>query len=200
MAQTETTTGFTVPVATLDGDMFYLEEPWAKQLEVLIPNLGRQLTNPIKLQVHTDVFEDILRWVAYHSVKGKTVIKLPLKTTLYQMNLCKFDLNFVENRSFHGLIELGESAMYLIVPDLISLCLVKLASLLKGKNKSEIRGVFGIKKEFSEQQREHLRKLYTFLAEEEKMQKTERLDDDDAVRNAIREKMESFTAKVQSTK
>mmetsp|Transcript_12899 Transcript_12899/g.17930 ORF Transcript_12899/g.17930 Transcript_12899/m.17930 type:complete len:101 (+) Transcript_12899:30-332(+) len=70
---------------------------------------------------------------------------------------CSWDGEFVEQLDQKDLFELILVANFLDMKPLLALCCAKVACMIKGKNPDQIRGIFQIENDFTEEEEEAVR-------------------------------------------
>ena len=100
---------------------------------------------------------EVNKFLLYHQNHPPKKIKIPFLHTLYESGVYPWDIDFIEqNKNLDDISRLANAGLYLQIPDLTDLALLKLATLIKGKTKSEIREFYGINQYFPEDERKRV--------------------------------------------
>lgn len=85
----------------------------------------------IEFNKPTWVLDKIVKFIEYHSEEPMMHIERPLINFNFQSNVSSWDFNFLNDLNNSELVELIVESDYFIIKDLLSLCLCKLACIVK---------------------------------------------------------------------
>lgn len=85
----------------------------------------------IELKKEDWILEKVTEFVKYHYDNPMATIEKPIKSENFNELVSDWDFKFLNNIKNSDLIELTTNADYFIIKDLLSLCLCKLACLVK---------------------------------------------------------------------
>jgi hypothetical protein len=99
----------------------------------------------------------VIKYMKYHWGKKTAKIARPLELD-FEDKLCDWDRKFINSLSVDDIALLSRLADRLGMEDLLSLTAAKLASWIKGKSNSDIRALFSIPKDQSDERQAAIRK------------------------------------------
>ena len=119
-------------------------------LKGLISDYNAQ-QEPIQLpDIKYDILKKVVEYLTYYKDKEPAQIPKPLPSA----NLIEFtnewDVNFINSIELDGIFDLINAANYMDINSLLDLACAKIASLMKGKSAQEIRAMFNIECDLTE--------------------------------------------------
>ncbi len=145
--------------------------------QIVMSNLIKEMienctqTNEIYLDsVNTKSIQKIIEFMVHET--DKCTDKLPDNIILikhdaaYCMNVNKWYSDFLQlNKDFniHDLKNLTNAANYLDINNLLELCCAKIASILKGKSKEEMRSLINLENDFSTTEEKEINKEHGWV-------------------------------------
>ena len=100
--------------------------------------------------VKYNILKKVVEYLTYYKDKEPAQIPKPLPSA----NLIEFtnewDVNFINSIELDGVFDLINAANYMDINSLLDLACAKIASLMKGKSAQEIRAMFNIECDLSE--------------------------------------------------
>jgi len=136
--------GKVIKISGLIKDMLEEHNPEDKDIPTIpVPN------------VESIALKKVLDYCNYHWNNKADEIEKPLRGKIEDV-ICDWDKLFLEiDQSL--LIDLIMGANYLHIDDLLALTCAKVASMLKGKSPEQIREMFGIENDFTEEEEKKIR-------------------------------------------
>ena len=96
-----------------------------------------------------------IQYCQHHWNNQAKKLPKPLRTPLHHL-ITKWDQTFLPT-SNKVLVDLAKASNYMNIPDLVALTTAKMATLIKGKKAGQIREMFGIKNDLSEEEESKLK-------------------------------------------
>lgn len=151
-----------VKLMSQDGAIHETTYGVIKQSNTLVSlvNDSNNLTEPIPVSVTNDILVKVLAFLTYHSeqpavseIKGTRTVYLP--TSGWDVDYFKIG-NEV-------LFPLSKAANYLHIPSLLDMCQEMIARQVRGKRPEEIRKLFNLKDDFTEEEKAQIRRENEWL-------------------------------------
>lgn len=139
------------------NDKFEITEEGA-DLNVLVKSIVEEYDGDCEIpliNIDTACLVKIIEFSEYHAKIPMDNIEKPLKSPNLKNIISDWDLNFIDVEQ-ELLYKLVLAANYIDNESLLDLCCAKIASTLKGKTSDEIRNVFGIENDFTQEEKERL--------------------------------------------
>ena len=92
--------------------------------------------------LNDDVLEKIVEFMEYHENVKFTEIEKPIKSTNIRDLVSDWDADFI-NVDKILLFDLLQASNYLDIKELLDLCCAKIATMIKGKTKTQLEKIFG---------------------------------------------------------
>ena len=109
----------------LSREQLYMSEVITQALQ------GDPKCSTIEFNKPTWVLDKIVSFIEYHSAEPMMHIERPLTNFNFQSNVSSWDFNFVNDLNNSDLVNLIIESDYFIIKDLLSLCLCKMACIVK---------------------------------------------------------------------
>ena len=106
--------------------------------------------------VHSETLGKIVLFFQRHVNNPLAAINKPIKTTNMVVNVGEWDANFIDVDK-NTLFALILAANYMDIPSLIDLGCAKVASIVKGKTPEEIRSMFGLVNDLTDDEEQRVR-------------------------------------------
>ena len=101
--------------------------------------------DPISLpDIKSTILKKVIEYLQYYKDKTPKEIPKPLPTGNLNEFLDEWDINFINGIELDSVFDLINAANYMDITSLLDLSCAKIASLLKGKTAPEIRTMFNI--------------------------------------------------------
>jgi S-phase kinase-associated protein 1 len=112
----------------------------SKVLQVIIEGDNKETEIPLK-EVSTDVMQKVVEFMIYHENVEMPEISKPIQHTNIKYLTTQWDANFinVENELLFKLLTVSN---YLDMKPLLNLCCAKIATMIKGKTREQIKTIF----------------------------------------------------------
>ena len=127
-------------------------------LKGLIDNSKSDQSIPLP-DVKSDILKKIVEYLThYKGVEPKSIPK-PLPSSNLSDSIDEWDINFINGIELDNLSDLVNGANYMTIKSLVDLACAKIASLIKDKTVEEMRTMFNIKCDLSEEELKKLEEL-----------------------------------------
>ena len=121
-------------------------------LKNLIPKFNEN-HEPIQLsEIKYDILKNIVDYLIHYKDKTPKDIPKPLPSANLSEFLEEWDIQFINSFELEKVFDISRAANYMDIPSLLDLCHAKLASLMKGKTEQEIRNMFNIECDLTEEE------------------------------------------------
>ena len=119
-------------------------------LKGLITDFNSQ-QEPIQLpDIKYDILKKVVEYLTYYKDKTPKDIPKPMPSANLSEVIDEWDVNFINSIELDGVFDLINAANYMDINSLLDLACAKIASLMKGKSAQEIRAMFNIECDLSE--------------------------------------------------
>ena len=110
-------------------------------------------TNGIKLpEVTLDVLEKIIEYLKHYKNKEPQKIPKPLPSINLNEFIDEWDINYISQMDINMVFNIIEASNYLEIPSLIDLSCAYVASLIKGRTADEMKAMFNVDCDLSDEQ------------------------------------------------
>lgn len=99
-----------------------------------------------------DVLKKVVEYLTYYKDKTPREIPKPLPSANLAEVTDEWDVNFINGIELDNVFDLINAANYMDISSLLDLACAKIASLMKGKTAEEIRAMFNIECDLSEEE------------------------------------------------
>ena len=103
-------------------------------------------------EVSIDLLEKIVKYLKHYKDKEPIQLPKPLPTINLNEIIEEWDVNFINEMDTNTIIDLINAANYLEIPSLVDLGCAYIVSLFKGRNADEMREMFDIDCDLSDEQ------------------------------------------------
>ena len=151
----------TVVLTSSDEQKIEIDIESAKQSELLLGMIGDN-SKPdlsIPLDVKSDILKKIVEYLTHYKSTDPKSIPKPLPSSNLSDSIDEWDINFINGIELDNLSDLINGANYMSVNSLLDLACAKIASLIKDKTVEEMRTMFNIKCDLSEEELKKLEEL-----------------------------------------
>lgn len=155
----------TVKIQSNDGETFSIPVKVASVSEVIKNAMENEddddqenLEIPIP-NVDAKVLQKVIDFCTHYTEEPMKEIKRPLKSVVLSEVVQQWYAEFVEVDQ-PLLYELLQAANFMNIKVLLDLCAAKIAIMIKGKTPDELRSVFNINREFTQEEKDEVRKEY----------------------------------------
>ena len=100
--------------------------------------------------VKYNILKKVVEYLTYYKDKEPAQIPKPLPSANLNEFTNEWDVNFINSIELDGIFDLINAANYMDINSLLDLACAKIASLMKGKSAQEIRAMFNIECDLSE--------------------------------------------------
>ena len=119
-------------------------------LKGLISDFNAQ-QEPIQLpDIKYDILKKVVEYLAHYKDKEPQQIPKPLPSQDLKEVTDEWDVNFINGMELDSVFDLINAANYMDISSLLDLACAKIASLMKGKSAAEIRAMFNIECDLTE--------------------------------------------------
>ena len=102
--------------------------------------------------VKYNILKKVVEYLTYYKDKEPAQIPKPLPSANLNEFTNEWDVNFINSIELDGVFDLINAANYMDINSLLDLACAKIASLMKGKSAQEIRAMFNIECDLSEEE------------------------------------------------
>ena len=121
-------------------------------LKGLIVDFNSQ-QEPIQIpDIKSDILNKVVEYLTYYKDKIPKDIPKPMPSANLNEIIDDWDVKFINSMEIDNVFDLINAANYMDIPTLIDLACAKVASLLKGKTAQEIRTMFNIECDLTEEE------------------------------------------------
>ena len=121
-------------------------------LNGLISDFSNQ-QEPIKLpDIKFDILKKIVEYLTHYKDKTPKDIPKPMPSSNLSEVIDEWDVNFINSIELDNVFDLINAANYMDIPSLLDLSCAKIASLMKGKTIQEIKTMFNIECDLTEEE------------------------------------------------
>ena len=108
---------------------------------------------PIPIQdIKADILNKVVEYLTYYKGKNPKDIPKPMPSANLSEIIDEWDVKFINGIELDSVFDLINAANYMDIPSLLDLSCAKIASLLKGKTAQEIRTMFNIECDLTEEE------------------------------------------------
>ena len=111
-------------------------------------------------EVTFEILEKIVEYLEHYKDKEPKQIPKPLPTINLNQIIDEWDFNFISNMDINYIIDLISSANYMGIPSLIDLGCAYIVSLIKGRSADEMREMFDIECDLSDEKIKEISKYH----------------------------------------
>ena len=109
--------------------------------------------DPIQLpDIKYDILKKVVDYLTYYKGKTPKDIPKPMPSGNLSEVIDDWDVKFINSIDLDSVFDLINAANYMDIPSLIDLSCAKIASLMKGKTAQEIRTMFNIECDLTEEE------------------------------------------------
>ena len=99
-----------------------------------------------------DILKKVVEYLTYYKDKTPKDIPKPMPSSNLNEVIDEWDVNFINGIELDNVFDLINAANYMDIPSLLDLSCAKIASLMKGKTAQEIRTMFNIECDLTEEE------------------------------------------------
>ena len=99
-----------------------------------------------------DILKKVVEYLTYYKDKTPKDIPKPMPSASLNEVIDEWDVNFINSIELDNVFDLINAANYMDISSLLDLSCAKIASLMKGKTAQEIRTMFNIECDLSEEE------------------------------------------------
>ena len=99
-----------------------------------------------------DILKKVVEYLAHYKEKEPQQIPKPLPSQDLKEVTDEWDVNFINGMDLDSVFDLINAANYMDIAPLLDLACAKIASLMKGKSAAEIRAMFNIECDLTEEE------------------------------------------------
>jgi S-phase kinase-associated protein 1 len=118
-------------------------------LKGLIADYNQKEDIPLP-DIKYDILKKVVEYLAHYKDKEPSQIPKPLPTSDLKDVTDEWDVNFINGIDLDSVFDLINAANYMDISSLLDLSCAKIASLMKGKSAAEIRAMFNIECDLTE--------------------------------------------------
>ena len=108
---------------------------------------------PIQIpDIKADILNKVVEYLTYYKGKNPKDIPKPMPSANLNEVIDDWDVKFINSIELDNVFDLINAANYMDIPPLLDLACAKIASLLKGKTAQEIRTMFNIECDLTEEE------------------------------------------------
>ena len=109
--------------------------------------------DPIPIpDIKADILNKVVEYLTYYKGKNPKDIPKPMPSANLSEIIDEWDVKFINSIELDSVFDLINAANYMDIPSLLDLSCAKIASLLKGKTAQEIRTMFNIECDLTEEE------------------------------------------------
>ena len=120
-------------------------------LSGLIPSSPDQ-KKPIELDFKSEILKKVVEYLNYYKDKQPKEISKPLPTSNLKELIDEWDYNFINSIELENIFDIINAGNYMGIAPLLDLCHAKLSSVLKEKTLQELRVMFNMECDLSEEE------------------------------------------------
>ena len=102
--------------------------------------------------IKADILNKVVEYLTYYKGKNPKDIPKPMPSANLSEIIDEWDVKFINGIELDSVFDLINAANYMDIPSLLDLSCAKIASLLKGKTAQEIRTMFNIECDLTEEE------------------------------------------------
>ena len=102
--------------------------------------------------IKADILNKVVEYLTYYKGKNPKDIPKPMPSPNLSEIIDEWDVKFINGIELDSVFDLINAANYMDIPSLLDLSCAKIASLLKGKTAQEIRTMFNIECDLTEEE------------------------------------------------
>ena len=102
--------------------------------------------------IKADILNKVVEYLTYYKGKNPKDIPKPMPSDNLSEIIDEWDVKFINGIELDSVFDLINAANYMDIPSLLDLSCAKIASLLKGKTAQEIRTMFNIECDLTEEE------------------------------------------------
>ena len=102
--------------------------------------------------IKADILNNVVEYLTYYKGKNPKDIPKPMPSANLSEIIDEWDVKFINGIELDSVFDLINAANYMDIPSLLDLSCAKIASLLKGKTAQEIRTMFNIECDLTEEE------------------------------------------------
>ena len=102
--------------------------------------------------IKSDILNKVVEYLTYYKGKNPKDIPKPMPSANLSEIIDEWDVKFINGIELDSVFDLINAANYMDIPSLLDLSCAKIASLLKGKTAQEIRTMFNIECDLTEEE------------------------------------------------
>ena len=122
-------------------------------LKGLLADFNNQQQEPIQLpDIKYDILKKVVEYLTYYKDKTPKDIPKPMPSSNLNEVIDEWDVNFINSIELDNVFDLINASNYMDIASLLDLSCAKIASLMKGKTAQEIRTMFNIECDLTEEE------------------------------------------------
>ena len=122
-------------------------------LKGLMTDFNSQQQEPIQLpDIKYDILKKVVEYLTYYKDKTPKDIPKPMPSANLSEVIDEWDVNFINSIELDNVFDLINAANYMDISSLLDLSCAKIASLMKGKTAQEIRTMFNIECDLTDEE------------------------------------------------
>ena len=103
-------------------------------------------------EINYNTLQKIVQYLIHYKEKEPQQIPKPLSSNNLSNVIDEWDINFIKNMDMNSIYDLINASNYLEIPSLLDLCCAYIITLIKGKPIEEMRKIFNIECDLSDEQ------------------------------------------------
>ena len=108
---------------------------------------------PVQLpDIKFDILKKVVEYLTYYKSKNPRDIPKPMPSANLSEVIDDWDVKFINSIELESVFDLINAANYMDIPSLLDLSCAKIASLMKGKTSQEIRTMFNIECDLTDEE------------------------------------------------
>ena len=141
-----------------DGQVFKIPKKHA-ELSILIKNVVQDYNNEaIEMQeVDAKMLSIVINYLNHFKGVAPLEIQKPLKSAILKGETDEWSANFIDNLTLDEIVDLSCAANYMEIQCLLDLVCAKIASMCKDKSPEELFTIFGVKEQFTEEDKQKIK-------------------------------------------
>ena len=118
----------------------------------LITDFNSEIDQIQLSDIKFDILKNVVDYLTYYKNKNPKDIPKPMPSANLSEVLDEWDVKFINGIELDNVFDLINAANYMDIPPLLDLACAKIASLMKGKTSQEIRTMFNIECDLTEEE------------------------------------------------
>ena len=141
-----------------DGQKFEISAKAAMRSQIVKESIIGNNQEEIEFKVNNikgDILKKVVEYLEHYENEEPKEIERPLPSLNFQECVDEWDYNFID-LDLGTIFEIILASNYLDIPPLIELASAKTASTIKGKTTEEVRKLYGIQNDFTDEEEQQI--------------------------------------------